>query len=168
MAVDSLLLTVPMKLSSNAFSNAEIMPRRFARDGQNLSPPFEWNAVPARARSLAIICDDSDAPGGTWHHGTVYDIAPIDQFSPRRRPRMAARSPLNKGSTTSENKATVVRAHPIGMGLIIIIFVFWRSRLDICRSGTTLVYGYRTSGPQAYSRRSEPCRIVRTMTEHEC
>ena len=50
---------------------------------------------------------------------------------------MAARSQLSRASTTSENKATVGRARPIGMGLIIIIFESWRCRLRACRSGTS-------------------------------
>ncbi len=65
-----------MLLSSNAFSNGETIPRRFTCDGQNLSPPLEWSGVPAQARSLVIICDDPNAPSGTWHHWTVYDVPP--------------------------------------------------------------------------------------------
>ena len=68
----------PMQFSSNAFSDGETIPRRFTCDGQDLSPPLEWSGVPVQARSVAIICDDPDAPGGTWHHWAVYDI-PTDQ-----------------------------------------------------------------------------------------
>ena len=34
---------------------------------------FEWRDVPLGAKSLALICDDPDAPMGTW---VLYDIPP--------------------------------------------------------------------------------------------
>lgn len=56
------------------------MPQRYTCDGANCSPPLNWGDVPARARSLAILCDDPDAPNGTWRHWAAYDI-PTQQTS---------------------------------------------------------------------------------------
>lgn len=64
-----------MRLSSSAFEPGSAIPRRFTCDGEDLSPPLEWSEVPAGARSFALTCDDPDAPGGTWHHWAIYDIA---------------------------------------------------------------------------------------------
>ena len=50
------------------------IPRRHTCDGEDLSPPLEWSGHPAQARSFAVVCDDPDAPGGTWHHWAAYDI----------------------------------------------------------------------------------------------
>src|SRR6266487_1059770 len=63
-----------MRLTSNAFADGATIPRRFTCDGQNLSPPLAWTDVPDGARSLVLLCDDPDAPAGTWHHWAVYDI----------------------------------------------------------------------------------------------
>jgi phosphatidylethanolamine-binding protein (PEBP) family uncharacterized protein len=32
------------------------------------------HAAPAMTASFVLLCDDPDAPAGTWHHWAVYDI----------------------------------------------------------------------------------------------
>jgi len=63
-----------VQLSSSAFSGGSAIPRRFTCDGENLSPPLDWEAAPPKTRSFVLLCDDPDAPAGTWHHWAVYDI----------------------------------------------------------------------------------------------
>ena len=63
-----------MRLSSSAFADGAAIPRRFTCDGEDLSPAFAWSDAPAGTRSLVLLCDDPDAPGGTWHHWAAYDI----------------------------------------------------------------------------------------------
>jgi Raf kinase inhibitor-like YbhB/YbcL family protein len=63
-----------MRISSAAFSEASAIPNRYTCDGGNISPPLEWHDPPAGTHSFALLCDDPDAPGGTWHHWAAYDI----------------------------------------------------------------------------------------------
>lgn len=63
-----------MRLSSPAFSDGSAIPRRHTCDGDDLSPPLEWSDPPPGTRSFTLLCDDPDAPGGTWHHWAAYDI----------------------------------------------------------------------------------------------
>ncbi len=63
-----------MRIASSAFTEGATIPRRFTCDGENLSPPLEWSEAPAETRSFVLLCDDPDAPAGTWHHWAVYDI----------------------------------------------------------------------------------------------
>jgi len=65
-----------MQLSSSAFSAGSAIPRRFTCDGEDLSPPLEWEAAPPATRSFVLLCEDPDAPAGTWHHWAAYDIPP--------------------------------------------------------------------------------------------
>ena len=65
-----------MKLSSTAFAGNGKIPARYACDGANLSPPLSWSGAPAGTQSLALVCADPDAPGGTWYHWAIYDIPP--------------------------------------------------------------------------------------------
>jgi Raf kinase inhibitor-like YbhB/YbcL family protein len=63
-----------MRLRSSAFADGSTMPRRFTCEGDDISPPLEWSDVPHGTRSFVLLCDDPDAPGGTWRHWAAYDI----------------------------------------------------------------------------------------------
>ena len=69
-----------MQLESNAFSPGERVPRRHSCQGVDVSPPVAWRDPPAGTRSFALICDDPDAPRGTWHHWALFDLQ-ADMFS---------------------------------------------------------------------------------------
>lgn len=64
-----------MQISSTSFANGSTIPRRFTCDGEDLSPPLGWSRAPAGTASFVLLCDDPDAPAGTWHHWAAYDIA---------------------------------------------------------------------------------------------
>ncbi len=65
---------VNMELKSKAFQDGGMIPKKYTCDGMDISPPLEWDAVPEGTKSLAIICDDPDAPMGTWVHWVYYNI----------------------------------------------------------------------------------------------
>jgi len=65
-----------MKITSPAFRGGERIPRQYSRDGEDKSPPLQIEGVPANARSLALIVDDPDAPGGLFTHWVVFDLDP--------------------------------------------------------------------------------------------
>lgn len=61
-------------LSSPAFAAGGMMPKQYTCDGQNISPPLKWTNVPKNARSLAVTCEDPDAPQGTWTHWVLFNL----------------------------------------------------------------------------------------------
>lgn len=63
-----------MELISSAFVQGGPVARRYTCDGEDLSPPLAWNAPPAETQSFVLLCDDPDAPAGTFHHWALYDI----------------------------------------------------------------------------------------------
>ncbi len=63
-----------IKLTSAAFKEGQPIPRQYTCDGVDVSPPLEWAGVPKTARTVAIICDDPDAPAGTWVHWVLYNL----------------------------------------------------------------------------------------------
>ena len=63
-----------LELKSSAFDNNGEIPRKYSCEGKDLSPGLEWSGAPANTLSFALICDDPDAPMGTWVHWVVYDI----------------------------------------------------------------------------------------------
>lgn len=61
-------------LESPAFRNGERIPDKYARDGQNLSPPLVWKDAPQGTKSFMLVVEDPDAPSGLFRHWGVYDI----------------------------------------------------------------------------------------------
>lgn len=70
------LLAAAFALSSPAFAPGKTIPRQYTCDGANTSPPLRWGTPPARTRSLALVVDDPDAPGGTFTHWIAWGIKP--------------------------------------------------------------------------------------------
>jgi Raf kinase inhibitor-like YbhB/YbcL family protein len=70
-----------MHLRAPAFSDGAEIPRRYTADGDNLSPPLEWDDVPGSAKSLALIVEASDSddpsvPASMRVHWLVVDLPP--------------------------------------------------------------------------------------------
>ncbi len=66
---------ITIHLTSSAFKDGETIPKEFTADGKDVSPPLEWTDLPKDTASLALICDDPDAPKGTWVHWVIYDMS---------------------------------------------------------------------------------------------
>ncbi len=76
-----MIFSIPEKNHAVAFErffDGATIPRRFTCDGQDVSPPLGWRGAPTATFSFVLLCDDPDAPAGTWHHWAAYDI-PADQ-----------------------------------------------------------------------------------------
>ncbi|YBV95881.1 YbhB/YbcL family Raf kinase inhibitor-like protein [Phyllobacteriaceae bacterium JZ32] len=63
-------------LQSPAFGDGGEIPRKYIRDGENVSPPLIWKDAPEGTRSFMLVVEDPDAPSGTFRHWAVYDINP--------------------------------------------------------------------------------------------
>lgn len=90
-ALGSLLMTTgkaAIILTSNDFAANLPIPAKFTCDGRNISPHLAWKNIPAKTKSIAIICEDPDAPGGTWTHWIVFNIPPtisqLEQNTPKK------------------------------------------------------------------------------------
>ena len=62
------------ELTSTAFANGDPIPMKYSCDDQDISPPLQWKDPPEGTRSFALICDDPDAPVGTWVHWVLYNL----------------------------------------------------------------------------------------------
>ncbi|GAB4479827.1 MAG: YbhB/YbcL family Raf kinase inhibitor-like protein [Anaerolineae bacterium] len=63
-----------LTLTSTAFTEGGTIPRDHTCDGADRSPPLSWSGTPAGTAVFALICDDPDAPVGTWDHWVIWDI----------------------------------------------------------------------------------------------
>jgi Raf kinase inhibitor-like YbhB/YbcL family protein len=66
-----------MQITSLAFNNNQKIPAKYTCDGQDTNPPLAFSNIPSNTKSLALIVDDPDAPGGDWVHWLVYNL-PLD------------------------------------------------------------------------------------------
>ncbi|WP_329376700.1 YbhB/YbcL family Raf kinase inhibitor-like protein [Streptomyces sp. NBC_01351] len=65
-----------IEISSAAFDDHTAIPRRYSGEGENISPPLTWSAAPEGTAELVLLCEDPDAPGGTFLHWLVTAIDP--------------------------------------------------------------------------------------------
>jgi len=63
-----------IKITSSAFEDGGMIPAKYTCDGADVSPPLQWDAVPEGTKSIALICDDPDAPMGTWVHWVLFNL----------------------------------------------------------------------------------------------
>ncbi len=63
-----------MKIISPAFDEGDWIPVKHTCDSLNVSPPLKWSDVPKATKSFALLCEDPDAPMGTWVHWLIYNI----------------------------------------------------------------------------------------------
>ncbi len=63
-----------LQITSSAFLEGEMIPKLYTCDGADVSPDLSWTGVPENSLGLVLICDDPDAPVGTWVHWVLFNI----------------------------------------------------------------------------------------------
>ncbi|HKA94181.1 MAG TPA: YbhB/YbcL family Raf kinase inhibitor-like protein [Acidimicrobiia bacterium] len=63
-----------MDLTSPDFEEGDPIPRGHTCDGSDAPPELYWSGVPSGVVELALTCEDSDAPGGTFTHWVAWGI----------------------------------------------------------------------------------------------
>jgi len=65
---------VTMTITSTAFDEGGPIPVKYSCKGSDISPPLQWSGAPEGTVAFTLICDDPDAPIGTWVHWVYFDI----------------------------------------------------------------------------------------------
>src|SRR5439155_18795117 len=65
---------MPLELTSTGFQEGKPIPKKYTADGQNVPPPLKWNDPPAGTKGFALICEDPDAPRGTFTHWLLFNL----------------------------------------------------------------------------------------------
>lgn len=63
-----------LSLKSTNFTNGSTIPTVHTCDGKNTSPQLHWTGISKKAKSLALIVSDPDAPSGTFYHWVLYNL----------------------------------------------------------------------------------------------
>ena len=66
----------PLALTSSAFDARGMIPQRYTRRGDDMSPPLEWGDPPAGTESFALMVTSDPMPdgGGNWVQWILYNI----------------------------------------------------------------------------------------------
>jgi Raf kinase inhibitor-like YbhB/YbcL family protein len=75
-----------LEVRSPAFDHNGYIPLTYTCDGINISPALIIEKIPGEAKSLAIIVDDPDAPGGTFTHWLIWNISPQEGIEENSAP----------------------------------------------------------------------------------
>ena len=67
---------VEIRVRSSTFPDQGMLPEQSSKDGGNSPPVLEWEDVPEGTAEIAVLCEDPDAPGGTFLHWMVTGIPP--------------------------------------------------------------------------------------------
>lgn len=89
-----------IRVESPAFGHGQKIPEKYTCRGEGASPVIRWETAGDSAESFAVICEDPDAPMGTFTHWVVYDLPPDVHELPERIPN---RDKLPSGGTHGIN-----------------------------------------------------------------
>lgn len=90
-----------LTLTSDAFNNNASIPLQYSGKGQDISPPLAWSNPPSGTQSYALICDDPDAPSGTWTHWVLYNIpSTVNHIDEGKLPKEATLGKNSWGKTS--------------------------------------------------------------------
>ena len=73
-STDTTTMKSSLTIHSSAFQQDSAIPQRFTCQGDNISPAFQWSGAPSGTQSFALVCEDPDAPHGTFYHWVMYNI----------------------------------------------------------------------------------------------
>ena len=65
-----------MNIYIPSFENNGKIPVKFTCDGENVNPEILIEDVPKGTKSLVLMVDDPDSPGGNWSHWLIWNIHP--------------------------------------------------------------------------------------------
>jgi Raf kinase inhibitor-like YbhB/YbcL family protein len=93
-----------LTIRSPAFKEGGEIPRKYTCEGDDVSPPLEFQGVPQGAKSLALVVHDPDAPDPAaprmdYVHWVLYNLPPDTKGLPERVPESA----LPKGALQGLN-----------------------------------------------------------------
>ena len=75
-----------ISISIEGFKDGGTIPDIYTCKGKAISPSLSWKGIPAETKSIALIMDDPDAPGGTFVHWVLYNVPPQTQKLPEGMP----------------------------------------------------------------------------------
>lgn len=83
---------------SDSFKNGAQIPSEYSCDGDDRSPDIQW-VYKGNAESFALICEDPDAPGGSFVHWVIYNIPGNARQLRKGYPKLSGKEGTCQGMT---------------------------------------------------------------------
>lgn len=75
-----------LDVTSKAFGEHEMIPRKYSCEGEDVNPPLEIKHIPETAKSLVIIVEGTDEPPHERVHWIVWNIPPVHKIHENEMP----------------------------------------------------------------------------------
>src|SRR2546430_2593925 len=85
-----------LAVKSIAFSQGGHIPPKYSCEGEDVNPPLEISGIPEKAKALALIMEDHDAPSGIFDHWLVWNIPPNEPIDENSIPGISGRNSFGK------------------------------------------------------------------------
>jgi len=99
-----------IKVTSSAFENGGKIPSEYTCEGKGVAPPLSWSSVPPNTKSIAVLVEDPDAPGGTFEHFAAFNLPPDRKSLPSEAIRSIA---PGSALMTAKNSSGTIGFAPI-------------------------------------------------------
>jgi Raf kinase inhibitor-like YbhB/YbcL family protein len=77
-----------LEVTSSAFAPNSPIPKRYTKDGEDVSPPLRWSPPPSGTREIVVIVEDPDAPFPKPHvQWLAHGLAPTTTELPEGLPK---------------------------------------------------------------------------------
>jgi Raf kinase inhibitor-like YbhB/YbcL family protein len=88
------------EVSSPVIKRDETIPMEYTCDSTNVSPELNIGSVPHETKSIALICEDPDAPKGLFTHWILFNLPPDLKDLPKGMP---TKPELDNGARQGKN-----------------------------------------------------------------
>ncbi len=108
-----------LKISSPVFKNKDYIPSTYTCEGRNINPTLLIEGIPEKAKSLALIMDDPDAPMGTFVHWVAWNVELVDEIPEMIPKEYSITHPLtlNQGKNSAQQTGYMGPCPPVGHGV---------------------------------------------------
>lgn len=95
-------------IRSPELSEGSIIPEEYTCDSVDVSPELHLGSVPPGTKSIAVLCEDVDAPRGIFIHWILFNLPPDVRDLPKDIPPVAV---LDNGAKQGKNDANGIGYH---------------------------------------------------------
>jgi len=90
--METAAIKTTLAITSPSFEHEGLIPREHSCEGSGKSPELNIGGLPLDTKSLAIIVEDPDAPGGIFTHWLTWNIPPAETIQAGAKPGQEAKN----------------------------------------------------------------------------